>query len=101
MASPLARIRWWLADRLRPNTWPSTAAQHGVLLNEVRELTKLIEEFADHQSWRCAHADAGYYFVDGPPDDGDCACGLLSALKRAGIDPEPWRPKEHHAPQGQ
>jgi hypothetical protein len=24
----------------------------------------------------------------------DCPCGLLSALEAAGIDPEPWRPKE-------
>jgi hypothetical protein len=32
------RLRWWLADRLRPNEWPSTAAQHGVLLDQIKEL---------------------------------------------------------------
>lgn len=32
----LTRIRWRLADRLRPHEWPSTAAQHGVLLDELR-----------------------------------------------------------------
>lgn len=31
------RLRWWLADRLRPGVWPSTAAQHGVLLDEIRD----------------------------------------------------------------
>lgn len=34
----IARLRWWLADRLRPNVWPSTAAQHGVLLEQIKEL---------------------------------------------------------------
>lgn len=34
----MRRLRWWLADRLRPNVWPSTAAQHEVLLRQIREL---------------------------------------------------------------
>lgn len=88
----IARLRWWLADRLRPNVWPSTAAQHGVLLGEIRELTELVGEYVDHDSWRCAHPPH-YYLAGGPPEDGDCACGLLSALEKAGLDPEPWRPK--------
>lgn len=32
------RLRWRLADWLRPNVWPSTAAQHGVLLEQIKEL---------------------------------------------------------------
>lgn len=39
------RLRWWLADRLRPGVWPSTAAQHDVLLEQIRELT------ADRDRW--------------------------------------------------
>jgi hypothetical protein len=32
------RLRWWLADRLRPSVWPSTEAQHGELLSEISAL---------------------------------------------------------------
>lgn len=41
-----ARIRWWLADRLRPNVWPSTASQHAVLLEEIRELRGVVHSIA-------------------------------------------------------
>lgn len=40
----IARLRWWLADRLRPNVWPSTAAQHGVLLEQLKEASALAEQ---------------------------------------------------------
>lgn len=33
----VARLRWWLADRLRPRVWPSTHTQHGMLLDEIKE----------------------------------------------------------------
>jgi hypothetical protein len=85
------RLRWWLADRLRPNVWPSTAAQHGVLLGQIKDLTA-VADFAEHASWRCAWPPH-YYLADGPPRDDEnyCPCGLLDALEKAGIDPEPWR----------
>lgn len=90
----IGRLRWWLADRLRPNVWPSTAAQHGVLLEEIRALTAVVNDYAQHDSWRCEHPPHYYLANDGAKQlGGDCACGLLSALERAGIDPEPWRPK--------
>jgi hypothetical protein len=59
--------------------------------NQGDRLRAIIDGWAQHDSWRCEYPPH-YYFADGPPDDGDCACGLLSALREAGIDPEPWRP---------
>lgn len=41
----MRRLRWWLADRLRPNVWPSTAAQHAGLLDQVSELHTAIGRF--------------------------------------------------------
>lgn len=34
----LARLRWRLADWLRPDVWPSTHVQHGGLLADIRDL---------------------------------------------------------------
>lgn len=36
-------------------------------------LTRALDEFADHQSWRCAHPDR--YPLD-DVDPPDCCCGL-------------------------
>jgi hypothetical protein len=63
----MIRVRWWLADRLRPNVWPSTAAQHEELLATIREIgaeaelasmqaefwrARAIELGADEKEWR-------------------------------------------------
>lgn len=55
-------------------------------------LLAIIDEYVQHDSWRCEHPPH-YYLAGGPPENGDCACHLLSSLEAAGIDPEPWRPK--------
>lgn len=53
-------------------------------MSSVEQLLALVENFAQHDSWRCA-------WPDRYPQTEDCPCGLLSSLKAAGIDPEPWR----------
>lgn len=43
-------------------------------------LTGLVNEYADHQSWRCAHPDRY-------PWNPDCPCGLVGKLAAAGMEP--------------
>lgn len=51
----------------------------------IRELRQALEEYADHQSWRCGHPDRY-------PWNPDCPCGLVSTLRGFGI---PVTPPEH------
>lgn len=53
-------------------------------------------EYCQHDSWRCGHPPH-YYFAKGklpePIANGDdCPCGLVRALRGAGVDPTPWHP---------
>lgn len=67
------------------------------MIGDRERLLEVIREYVEHQSWRCAHPPHYYLTAEARKarvDDGDCACGLLSALQAAGIDPEPWRPRE-------
>lgn len=41
-----------------------------------------LRQYADHQSWRCAHPDR---YPWGEPYN-DCPCGLISTLKTLGIE---------------
>lgn len=48
----------------------------------LRVAEDALKEYADHQSWRCAHPDRY-------PWDPDCPCGLASTLAALGITVEP------------
>jgi len=60
------------------------AASYDERVAEVERLREVIQEYAQHDSWRCGHP--GRY-----PQDEDCPCGLLSTLRDAGLDWERWR----------
>ena len=45
---------------------------------EVRELRGALNEYADHQSWRCGHPDRY-------PWEPDCPCGLVATMEKVGI----------------
>lgn len=53
------------------------------------KLVEIIEEYAEHASWRCAHPPH-FYLADGPPPEyvkgEDCPCGLVGALRAAGLE---------------
>jgi hypothetical protein len=53
-------------------------------------LQEALDEYADHQSWRCQHPPH-YYLAGDPPADGDCACGLIAWQRRArqALDTQP------------
>lgn len=57
-----------------------------VTYEDLMALSRVIRDYAQHDSWRCMHPDRW-------PQDEDCPCGLLGALRAAGFDPEPWRVK--------
>ena len=45
---------------------------------DVKQLRAALNEYADHQSWRCAHPDRY-------PWEPDCPCGLVAAMEKVGI----------------
>ena len=49
--------------------------------DRLRGLLAESGEYVEHASWRCAHPPH-YYLANGPPDDGDCACGFDSFWRR-------------------
>lgn len=61
---------------------------------QVHLLREIITDYAQHDSWRCEHPPH-FYFADGPPDDLECACGLVAELRAAGLDDlaEQFKPK--------
>jgi len=61
------------------------------LAAEVERLREALGEYADHQSWRCEHPPH-YYLAGDPPENGDCACGLLGTLKACGVSVEEVSP---------
>ena len=57
---------------------------------EEARLREAVEEYADHNSWRCGHPDRY-------PWEPDCPCGLTAVLRELGIEmvaenpPPDWR----------
>lgn len=54
----------------------------------VAALEEAVREYADHQSWRCAHPPH-FYLAETPPDllaGEDCACGLTGTLKKLRLE---------------
>lgn len=47
-------------------------------LDREAALRKTLEDYAEHQSWRCGHPDRY-------PWDPDCPCGLVAALAAVDI----------------
>jgi hypothetical protein len=50
---------------------------------ERKRLVALLGEHVEHTSWRCEHPP--HYYLAEPPEN-DCACGLTSALREAGLE---------------
>jgi len=61
----------------------------GELNKANKQLTvyrEIIGKYASHQSWRCGYPDR-YPWDD--PQHNDCPCGLVKALREAGL-PKEW-----------
>lgn len=53
---------------------------------EIARLREVVSEYAEHQSWRCAHPP--HFYLAGDPPVDDCACGLRSTLRDLQINEE-------------